>query len=180
MTEEKNLQNPQNPAEERDAAVSARLFTEAELMERLRTARAGWEAEGTQAAEAMRAEAFGEGKRAAEEEAGAVIAELRAELDAARAASVRRETEIRCGRLLRERGLSEALASVMLAPGETAASDEVLLTRAEALAGAVEAAAAEALRRRTAGMLPGIGEAAPLSAQFIRDTPVAKLSQMMR
>jgi|GEM_PF-6418152 len=130
------------------------------------------------AAAAVRAEME---RAAAEAAAGmaAQIARLEAELQAARALSARRETEIRCVRFLRERALDEDLAPFLLAEGECEVPDEVLIRRTEALAGAVEAAAVRTLQARAGGMQPQGGDAAPLSAAQIRATPVARLAQIL-
>lgn len=116
---------------------------------------------------------------AAEEALRAEIETLRASLAAAAAAASRRETEIRCGRLLRERGISEELTAVLLAPGETEVSEDTLLLRVTALSGAVEAAAVRALREKTEGIRPGAGDPAPITGKMIRETPVARLMEIM-
>lgn len=116
---------------------------------------------------------------AAEEALRAEIETLRASLAAAAAAASRRETEIRCGRLLRERGISEELTAVLLAPGETEVPEETLLLRVVALSGAVEAAAVRTLREKTEGIRPGAGDPAPITGKMIRETPVARLMEIM-
>lgn len=125
------------------------------------------------------AEAPTDDRTAAEEALRAEIETLRASLAAAAAAASRRETEIRCGRLLRERGISEELTAVLLAPGETEVPENTLLLRVTALSGAVEAAAVRTLREKTEGIRPGAGDPAPLTGKMIRETPVARLMEIM-
>lgn len=162
------------------AAESARLFTVSDVEERLRAARTEWESERDAAIEAARGAAFADGEIAAAAAHSAEIRALEEELHAAKTAAARRETEIRCARYLRERSLGEEMTEILLAPGETDVSDEVLLTRVAALSGAVEAAAIRALREKTEGILPGAsGTAAPLTGRIIRETPVARLAEMM-
>lgn len=120
-----------------------------------------------------------EESHAVEESLRAEIETLRASLAAAAAAASRRETEIRCGRLLRERGISEELTAVLLAPGETEVPENTLLLRVTALSGAVEAAAVRTLREKTEGIRPGAGDPAPLTGKMIRETPVARLMEIM-
>ncbi len=109
----------------------------------------------------------------------AEIESLRASLAAAAAAAQRRETEIRCGHLLRERGISEELTPVLLSPTETEVSEETLQQRVAALDRAVEAAAVRILREKTDSVRPGAGDPAPITGKMIRETPVAKLMQIL-
>lgn len=161
-------------------AESARLFTVSDVEERLRAARAEWESGRDAAIEAARAAAFADGEIAAAAAHSAEIRVLEEELCAAKTAAARRETEIRCARYLRERSLGEEMTEILLAPGETEVADEVLLARVSALSNAVEAAAIRALREKTEGILPGAsGGAAPLTGRIIRETPVARLAEMM-
>ncbi len=115
----------------------------------------------------------------AEESLRLEIETLKASLKEAQKAAQRREKEIRCGRLLRERGISEELTAVLLAPGETDVSEETLALRVAALSGAVEAAAIRTLRERTDSIRPGAGDPAPLTGKMIRETPVARLMEIM-
>jgi hypothetical protein len=127
---------------------------------------------------AVREECAEEARRAAEENAQRITA-LENELTKARTAAARRETEIRCTRMLRERALDEAFSAFLVTPEETELTDETLEERVGMLAQAVETAAARLLQERAGGMRPGCGEAAPLSAQMICRTPVARLAEMM-
>lgn len=159
---------------------SARLFTVTDVEERLRAARAEWESEHTSAIEAAKASAFADGEIAAAAAHSAEIRVLEEALFAAETAAARRETEIRCARYLRERSLSEEMVEILLPAGETDVSDEVLAARVTALSDAVEEAAIRALREKTAGILPGgAGSAAPLTGKIIRETPVARLAEIM-
>ena len=103
---------------------------------------------------------------------------LRAELARLTAESARREAEHRAARLLRERSLPEELTGVLLGAGETEVSDEVLLLRVSALQGAVEAAALTALKSRTESLTPGTDRPAALTGRMLRETPVARLSEI--
>ena len=115
-----------------------------------------------------------------ETESRARIAALESALQAEKTARARRETEIRCAGYLRERELDEELSSLLLSPEENELSDEVLLHRVEALAGAVEAACAKELRRRTGGRRPAGGVPQPLSGEMIRQMPVSQLAELLR
>ena len=77
------------------------------------------------------------------------------------------------------RGLPTVIATTGQTPEETELTDETLEGRVGMLAQAVETAAARLLQERAGGMRPGCGEAAPLSAQMICRTPVARLAEMM-
>ncbi len=167
-------------AAEEPQAESARLFTVTDVEERLRAARAEWEAERDAAIETAKASAFADGQAEAVAAHSAEIRVLEEELHAAKTAAARRETEIRCARYLRERSLGEELVEILLPAGETDIPDEVLIGRVTALSEAVEAAAIRALREKTEGILPGAsGGAVPLTGKIIRETPVARLSEMM-
>lgn len=161
-------------------AESARLFTVADVEERLRAARAEWEAEHSSAIEEAKAAAFTDGQAEAVAADTEVIESLKAELHAAKTASARRETEIRCARYLREISLGEELVEILLPAGEIEVPDEVLTARVRALSEAVEAAAIRALKEKTEGILPGGAQtAAPLTGKIIRETPVARLAEIM-
>lgn len=114
-----------------------------------------------------------------EETLRAEIESLRASLAAAAAAAQRRETEIRCGHLLRERGIGEELTPLLVAPHETEVSEDTLRARVDALDRAVEAAAVRILREKTVSVRPGAGDPAPITGKMIRETPVAKLMQIL-
>lgn len=120
------------------------------------------------------AEGEAQGRAAAAEE----IAALRQALAAAEHAAARRESEVICGRLLRERHLDEALAAVILPEGTGAVSEEALTARADAVARAVREAAIAELRQRAVGIRPGSGEEAPLTGAMIRDLPLARLAEI--
>ncbi len=126
------------------------------------------------------AEAFAEGEAKGRAEAAGEIAALKAALEAARGAAVRREAEVICGRLLRERHLDERLTEVILPSGEEAPDEQTLAVRADAIARAVREAAIEELRRRAVGIRPGSGEEAPLTGAMIRDLPLARLAEIRR
>ena len=163
-----------------ETAQSARLFTVSDVEERLRAARGEWEAECAAEIEAARAAAFADGEIAAAAAHAAEIRSLEDELFAVKTASARRETEIRCARYLRDASLDEGMTAVLLSSAETDVSDEVLLSRVAALSEAVEAAAIRALREKTERMAPGAsGGSVPLSGRIIRETPVARLAEMM-
>lgn len=123
--------------------------------------------------------AYEAGRAEAMKETDARIAELENKLKAAQLAAARRETEIRCGAYLRERGLSEEMTSFLLAPGEAEVEEEILLHRVEALSGAVEAAAMRELQSRAVRIRPEGGKSAPLSGAVIRDMPIARLAELM-
>ena len=159
---------------------SARLFTVTDVEERLRAARAEWETEHSSAIEEAKAAAFSDGEIAAAAAHSAEIRVLEEELHAAKTASARRETEIRCARYLREMALGEELVEILLPAGEIEVPDEVLTARVRALSEAVEAAAIRALKEKTEGILPGGAQtAAPLTGKIIRETPVARLAEIM-
>lgn len=120
------------------------------------------------------AEGEAQGRAAAAEE----IAALRQALAAAEHAAARRESEVICGRLLRERHLDEALAAVILPEGTGAVSEEALTARADAVARAVREAAIAELRQRAVGIRPGSGEEAPLTGAMIRELPLARLAEI--
>ena len=111
------------------------------------------EVQAAEAAERIRAEAEKE------------IAALRLALAEAESAAARREAEVICGRLLRERHLDEALTEVILPPGADAPDEEALASRADAIARAV-------------GIRPGSGGEAPLTGAMIRELPLAKLAEL--
>lgn len=123
--------------------------------------------------------AYEAGRAEAMKETDARITELENKLKAAQLAAARRETEIRCGAYLRERGLSEEMTSFLLAPGETEVEEEILLHRVEALSGAVEAAAMRELQSRAVRIRPEGGKSAPLTGAVIRDMPIARLAELM-
>ena len=123
--------------------------------------------------------AYEAGRAEAMKETDARITELENKLRAAQLAAARRETEIRCGAYLRERGLSEEMTSFLLAPGEAEVEEEILLRRVEALSGAVEAAAMRELQSRAVRIRPEGGKSAPLSGAVIRDMPIARLAELM-
>ena len=123
--------------------------------------------------------AYEAGRAEAMKETDARITELENKLRAAQLAAARRETEIRCGAYLRERGLSEEMTSFLLAPGEAEVEEEILLHRVEALSGAVEAAAMRELQARAVRIRPEGGKSAPLSGAVIRDMPIARLAELM-
>ena len=107
------------------------------------------------------------------------IAELRRQITELKRSAARRETELRCARYLRERSLDEGMVAFVLAPEETDVPDEILCTRAEALAGAVEAEAARRLREKNRTGSPAAGSAAPLTGAMIRETPIDRLAEML-
>ena len=123
--------------------------------------------------------AYEAGRAEAMKETDARITELENKLKAAQLAAARRETEIRCGAYLRERGLSEEMTSFLLAPGEAEVEEETLLRRVEALSGAVEAAAMRELQSRAVRIRPEGGKSAPLTGAVIRDMPIARLAELM-
>lgn len=123
--------------------------------------------------------AYEAGRAEAMKETDARITELENKLKAAQLAAARRETEIRCGAYLRERGLSEEMTSFLLAPGEAEVEEEILLRRVEALSGAVEAAAMRELQSRAVRIRPEGGKSAPLTGAVIRDMPIARLAELM-
>ena len=123
--------------------------------------------------------AYEAGRAEAMKDTDARITELENKLKAAQLAAARRETEIRCGAYLRERGLSEEMTSFLLAPGEAEVEEEILLHRVEALSGAVEAAAMRELQARAVRIRPEGGKSAPLSGAVIRDMPIARLAELM-
>ena len=123
--------------------------------------------------------AYEAGRAEAMKETDARITELENKLQAAQLAAARRETEIRCGAYLRERGLSEEMTSFLLAPGEAEVEEEILLRRVDALSGAVEAAAMRELQSRAVRIRPEGGKSAPLSGAVIRDMPIARLAELM-
>ena len=179
MTDTEKTENITEAAEEAQAE-SARLFTVTDVEDRLRAARAEWEAERDAAIETAKASAFADGQAEAVAADTVVIEKLTAELLAAKTAAARRETEIRCARYLRERSLGEEMVEILLPVEETDVPDEVLAARVTALSEAVEAAAIRALREKTKGILPGAsGGAVPLTGKIIRETPVARLSEIM-
>jgi len=150
--------------EEADAAADA---GEDAFGERLAAARAIWEAEADEALRKERTDTQAE------------LAALREQIAELKRSAARRETELRCARHLRERSLDEGMVSFVLAPGETEVPDETLRLRAEALAGAVEAEAARRLREKSRSGTPAAGGAAPLSGAMIRQTPIARLAEML-
>jgi hypothetical protein len=123
--------------------------------------------------------AYEAGRAAAALESDARIAALEEQLKQAHRAAARRETEIRCGTYLRERGLSEEMASFLLAPDEAEVKEEILLHRVEAIAGAVEAAAMRELQSRAVSIRPEGGRSTPLTGAVIRDMPIARLAEIM-
>ena len=123
-------------------------------------------------------ESFAEGEARGRAAAAEEIAALRQALAAAECAAARRESEVICGRLLRERHLDDALAAVILPEGAGAVSEEMLTERADAVARAVREAAIEELRRRAVGIRPGSGEETPLTGAMIRDLPLARLAEI--
>ena len=123
--------------------------------------------------------AYEAGRAEAMKETDARITELENKLKAAQLAAARRETEIRCGAYLRERGLSEEMTSFLLVPGEAEVEEEILLRRVDALSGAVEAAAMRELQSRAVRIRPEGGKSAPLSGAVIRDMPIARLAELM-
>ena len=128
--------------------------------------------------ENIRSDAFTEGEARGRAAAAAEIAALKAALEAAQDASARREAEVICGRLLRERNLDERLTEVILPPGTGAADADTLAERADAIAHAVRQAAVEELRRRAVGVRPGSGGEAPLTGAMIRELPLARLAEL--
>ena len=145
----------------------AEVFTESDVEARLREARLSWEAER-------------------ERETAAAAVEMTAEIESLREAlreagerAARRETEIRCEKMLRAHSLGEEMVSLLLTPDDTDLTDEILSARVEMLAGAIDAAAARAIREKTEGIRPGAGEASALTGKIIRETPIAKLAEMM-
>ena len=161
-------------------AESARLFTVTDVEERLRAARAEWENEHSSALEEAKAAAFADGQAESAAAHSAEIRVLEEALHAAKTASARRETEIRCARYLREMALGEELVEILLPSGEIEVPDEVLAARVRALSDAVESAAIRALKEKTEGILPGGAQtAAPLTGKIIRETPVARLAEIM-
>ncbi len=145
----------------------AEVFTAADLAARLSEARLSWEAER-------------------ERETAAAAVEMTAEIESLREAlaraderAARRETEIRCEKMLRAHSLGEEMVSLLLTPYDTDLTDEILSARVEMLAGAIDAAAARAIREKTEGIRPGMGEASALTGKIIRETPIAKLAEMM-
>ena len=123
--------------------------------------------------------AYEAGRAEAMKETDARITELENKLKAAQLAAARRETEIRCGAYLRERGLSEEMTSFLLAPGEAEVEEEILIRRVEALSGAVEAAAMRELQSRAVRIRPESGKSASLTGAVIRDMPIARLAELM-
>ena len=128
--------------------------------------------------DAIRA-AYEAGRSDALLETEARITELEQALSQAKQAALRREAEIRCGSYLRERGLDPALSEFILSPQETEVSEETLIHRAEALRGAVEAAALRELQSRAVSTRPEGGKTAPLTGAIIRDMPIARLAELM-
>lgn len=128
--------------------------------------------------DAIRA-AYEAGRSDALLETDARITELEQALSQAKQAALRREAEIRCGSYLRERGLDPALSEFILSPQETEVSEETLIHRAEALQGAVEAAALRELQSRAVSTRPEGGKTAPLTGAVIRDMPIARLAELM-
>ncbi len=125
-------------------------------------------------------DAFAEGEAQGRAAAAAEIAALRQALAAAEGAAARRESEVICGRLLRERHLDESLTEVILPEGAGAVPEETLAARADAVARAVREAAIAELRQRAAGIRPGSGEEAPLTGAMIRELPLARLAELQK
>ena len=145
------------------APDSAMLVSLSEIARRVDAEREKWEAEA--AAERGSAQAQ--------------IRALEAELSRAKEEAARRDAELRCARQLQKHNLREEMAVLLLAPGESAPSDEELSRRADLLAAAVEEAAIRELRSRTAGLHPRTGTESPLTGALIRDTPIARLAELM-
>lgn len=155
------------------------LNTDEEIREEFPTGEQSAEDTAADPADEAITAAYEAGRAAAMQETDARMAALEEELQKAKQSAARRETEIRCGAYLRERGLSEEMTSFLLAPGEAEVEEEILIRRVEALSGAVEAAAMRELQSRAVSIRPESGKSAPLTGAVIRNMPIARLAELM-
>ena len=107
------------------------------------------------------------------------IAQLEGELKEARRAAARADAQRRGALCLRRHGLDETLLPFLLPDGETDTPDGTLDARAQALSDAIERAARRSFQENAAQKKPAAGGAAPLSGEMIRQTPVARLAELM-
>lgn len=107
------------------------------------------------------------------------IRELEEELQRTRAESALRQARLRCVKHLQMRGIREEAAEFLVPAADADIGEEELVRRVDILAEAVEEAAVRELRARAVGMTPRCGTEAPLSGEIIRQTPVARLAEMM-
>ena len=112
------------------------------------------------------------------EDAEKSIRELEEELRRVRTESDRREKRLFCIHQLQSRGIRQEAAELIVS-GDRETSEEEILRRVELLAEAVEEAAVRQLRSRAVSMTPRCGTEPLLTGDLIRQTPVARLAEMM-
>lgn len=106
------------------------------------------------------------------------IRELEEELRRVRTESDLREKRLFCIHQLQSRGIRQEAAELIVA-GDAEIPEEEILHRVELLAEAVEEAAVRQLRSRAVSMTPRCGTEPLLTGDLIRQTPVARLAEMM-
>lgn len=106
------------------------------------------------------------------------IRELEEELHRVRTESDLQKKRLFCIHQLQSRGIRQEAAELIVT-GDRETSEEEILRRVELLAEAVEEAAVRQLRSRAVSMTPRCGTEPLLTGDLIRQTPVARLAEMM-
>ena len=110
---------------------------------------------------------------------GERITELEGELLNMQQQAQQQKIRMQCLRYLRERGIPEEAVELVVPAAEAALGEEDILSRVELLSKAVEKAAVRLLEERAGRMIPRTGSQTVLTGAFIRETPVARLAEMM-
>ena len=110
---------------------------------------------------------------------GERITELEGELLNMQHEAQQQKIRMQCMQHLRERGIPEEAVELVVPAAEATLGKEDILSRVELLSKAVEKAAVRLLEERAGRMIPRTGSQTVLTGAFIRETPVARLAEMM-
>lgn len=110
---------------------------------------------------------------------GERITELEGELLNMQQQAQQQKIRMQCMQHLRKRGIPEEAVELVVPAAEAALGEEDILSRVELLSKAVEKAAVRLLEERAGRMIPRTGSQTVLTGAFIRETPVARLAEMM-
>jgi len=133
----------------------------------------------TEPAEEIAAKEETRPEEAPAEEAGERIRALEEELRRTKEQFALRERRLCCVGYLQKQGLREELAEILVTEADGDMAQEEILRRVALLAEAVEEAAVRQLRSRAVSMSPRSGTEPLLTGDLIRQTPVARLAEMM-
>jgi hypothetical protein len=110
---------------------------------------------------------------------GERISELEGELLRMEQQAQQQKIRMQCLQCLQQRGIPEEAVELVMPQADTVLGEEDILPRIELLAKAVEKAAVRLLEERAGRMIPRTGTQTLLTGAFIRETPVARLAEMM-